>query len=393
MIPQRLFLSMASYRARLNGRASARSGQAKQRSAGERFFRPQIALLEDRCLPATMYSLAGDTAILNRPVLTGTLSSIVRELAESYAQSAPHQQLIVVYGLDSLGQMGMPTGTAWITWGADSNSIRVDFTSGFDQPMGPQSPGTSPSAPMVIVVTPPSNSSTPPRMPPSQDPGHTVSWWSQTPHPGVGALLVLPASSQTVSALPAGQSSTPVMLFLPQQATIVGELKPAHTIAGPAGPIYSLDALASIAAPVVANSSRDVAEVILSCACAPKLPGPEYVLPGEGVGFTPPPLRPEADEPASRDELVAMTNKILQEALVANESEQEEGPTFSGVVKAVAACAAVQSMWLGFRHLASIRTQELTGLRAEHSSWIWRRSKHFKQPAPGDIPESAPTGH
>ncbi len=390
MIPQRLSLSMARCRAWLAGRALPRSGQSRRSPEGRRFFRPQLALLEDRCVPTTMYSLTAGSMTISRPDMSGAFSSIVRELAESYEQPLSQQQLILIYQPEEYGQVGAPTGIGWMTWGANSNEIMISFMPGFDPSVAGHDLDMFSSGPMVIVVTPPSagpppppRGGPPPQTPPADAPAQTVSWWSQTPHAGPGELLLLPAANQTISAIPAGQSSTPVMLFLPQQTAITGDLKPIHAIAtGTPASDLSTGLLASTSPPAAMARTRNGADRNSSRIPRTQQGESDDFVRSEGVALVRPNLDSDLGKQLTQDELIALTRKILRESSEAN--PEDNGSRLNIIVKAGAACAAVQSVWLGFRYFAAARTRNHTGLRGEGSSWIWRRRQNRSLPAAGD---------
>jgi len=91
----------------------------------------------------------------------------------------------------------------------------------------PPASATSPTPPPTLP--PPLNPSAPPAptrpisgvptgLPPEQNRG--ISWWSQTPHPSQGPVIVLAVPYGTLTSVPTAQASTPVFRNLPAQRCI-----------------------------------------------------------------------------------------------------------------------------------------------------------------------------
>jgi hypothetical protein len=292
------------------------------------------------------------------------------------------QQFVIVVGAD-WSNLGMPIGFAMITPTGTPGEYSCTF-----YPAGPLGPNdTQPSVPssdpFVIYVPPPPPSAPPPKAAQGDGPGHAVSWWSQTAHPGVGVLFVLPGSVSTVSSLPVGQANTPVVLFLPQQTPVAGEIKAVNPNPRVIVPEAMLEALASRS--FLSSNQQPCAAITLA----------NFQSPGRGVerrdcstaesssNHSELPEEAGAAEVPSREELLALASKIVKESDVEQEAEEDSRRALT--LKAIAICAAVQTLWLGLRQLASTRDQKVADLGNEKRSWVWKRATGLKLfPLSGD---------
>jgi hypothetical protein len=167
-------------------------------------------------------------------------------------------------------------------------------------------------------------------------------------------VIVLAIPYGSLSSLPSAQNNTPVVLFISSPAPHTAENKPLQangsvTLPGLIEQLVALELLSS-------KGKRQAIEPrLVALASSPQQDVAEDGEPQANLDLCVP--MDDADLPAppplSRAALLAMTDKILQEN---RPLPNETGSSARAMtIRAVIACAAVQTAWLALRHFATGR--------------------------------------
>ena len=374
MIPERLFQSIANCRTWLARRARPASGRISQTRGRRHGTRPELFVLEDRCLLTTASYVISGSAIAFDKGSTGLSATALAEAME-YASSLPAQSNRVVvmvvngntefpFGIIGYGTLSQITSSGSYTLTLDSP---VEMPNDF-----PSMPTSSQPSGGVFIIVPPMPQNPPPQTPVMPDASRPLAWWSQTSHPTSGVLLILANPNGAVSSVPAAQPSTPVALFLqqpqsaadPGPARLVGDV----TVLDRASDMFALAASASTSRMTERNLTAWIARNL-----APGRNGPGEVdeVFSENALAVAPFARPLAAP--TKSELLALTDKILEEYAPLPSKGDEPKDVIS--MQAVAACAAVQTAWLLLRHVAIARTKKLPTDQDQQRGWSWKTAR------------------
>jgi hypothetical protein len=252
----------------------------------------------------------------------------------------------------------------------------------------PENPPASPTPPPPL--SPPLNPSVPPvpqppirpipgvptGSPPEQNRG--TSWRSQTPHPSQSTVVVLVVPYGTLSIVPAARASTPVYLFSSSQVTFatheaVPEVSSSFMLPSLVERMVALELTAFLASGQAEGNEIGVEGLCVLPAVALEPPPTFMEDPTESESENVDESTGKAKPAPTRAQLLAMTDRILQESSQKVDEAESSAGVFS--FHTVIVCAAVQSVWLGLRQLATRRVQETRSDGGEPYTWSWKRSK------------------
>jgi hypothetical protein len=369
----------ASISAWLHGLASP-SGSRRSRARSCRpklssYFRPQLQVLEDRCvLSTTNIGHTISDASLSTKDATEKPSAVVTSTTKGATNAAPGQQLAEIILADSAFS---PQGAI-----VNSNIFFYPGTASFTFVMVPLSRGTNgPQIAQVatynVVISFPTNSATHAtttfQVSLAVEMNRGIAWWSQTTHPGTNTPVALAGTGPTLSSVPPAQASMPVVVFLPPTSSGTSEdaaPRPmmAVIISALAKELVALEMSKIPGTPKDADHHEAVLNGMQDDRSG--LPAPAET---QQAASQIPSKATQVQSAPSRAELHALTQKILAEAAPAADAEPDPRIGFS--IRALLACAAAESTWLVLRNLATTRAPLPADDEDGHRVEIWKKPK------------------
>jgi hypothetical protein len=310
----------------------------------------------------------------------GGLVAIARDWAQGIKVDLPPRQFMILVGLDFSGNLGGVLGAGWVSGAADGAHSFSSFEESPGKAADSQPQASTSSAPLVIVVSPvvPNGAAAPAA--PAAEITQSSAWWSQTPHPTVGVVLLIPVSDRAISALPNVPTISPGVLF-PPQSPGVARLETGRSFA-----VSRLserwDVLAGRGHEPARSRSMGTASLSASSSIFPDRHA-NRPAPGGPLEPTDSTSHSSPDTVPTRDMLLALAEKIIQESH-RSPTEPEVDLTVYHVLKVVACGAVLQTTWLGLRTFAASRTPDGNRLGREIP-----RLKHLgqNQEIAEDVPE------
>ncbi len=379
MTLEKLSRSFSRCRAWFGDRLALGSQRAQsRRSMSNRSFRPQLVALEDRCLLSTASNALTAPAVTNKHDTAKTAANVARPSTVASADQILNGEYVIII----VGESGVSISPIFVTamgyaYAVNGSAIALSL---------PRWSGVSLSAPQTasynaIAQSPTANSNTSSlhfsagaQGTPGSDFNREIAWWSQATHPSSEPEFVLTTGNAPLSAVPAAQASTPVAQFLPLRTGGESEEKLPRPVTAliVSALVREMVALEMINPTLTRkeDESRSLPSRVL-----PKPTTGSDLSNEEPMGDAPPlpPKRTEPKAPPSREELLALTDKIL----VDYAAPQEPAWEFSDLllIRALLAGSAAPAVWFALRHLASQRATRLSNEQQRRFEWSRKRTQ------------------
>jgi hypothetical protein len=309
---------------------------------------------------------------------TATLSPATTPADWNLGQHGLTAQLVVILSPNWAPSQAAMVAFATYVENVSSGFIALNFSTSADTtPAKPVQPPIGASG--VPPVTPPPVVRPPQGGPPAPIPEsvRAIPWWSQTAHPGPGPVVVLAIPYGSLSSLPSAQGATPVVLFISSPSAHLAENKPAQVsgvtvLPGLIEQLIALELLSSRWQTPQRNESLLAVGPAPVEAVGDGLDASEQQSPLE-AGEMGDEFATQQCRPPSRAQLLAMTEKIMQGNQPVSDGADASPRAIS--IRAVIACAAVQTVWLTLRQFATSRAPSTRFDRIQLKNGDWKNSK------------------
>jgi hypothetical protein len=376
MKPRKLPASLYAWLHRLacpidTRRSRSRSGRT--RASG--YFRPELQVLEDRCVLSTtsVNSTIRDASLSSKEAAAKPLAVITSTTKGATDADADREAAVIIWAENSWSAQGAIANSNVVFY-ADAASYSVIMMPLVRGTIGPQ---IAQITTYNVVISFPANSSTHAattfQVTVAVETNRGIAWWSQTTHPSTNPPLALTGIGPTLSSVPSAQASTPVVLFLPPGSNATSE------DAAPR-PLLSM-IISALAKDLVALETSEIPGARGSADYREAIFGG---IQGARTGLRAPaetrhslslePSRTVPSKPApTRAELLALTERILADNAPAAEQEPDLKIGFS--FRALLAFAAAEATWLTLRYLSTNRGPLPADDEEEHRVGIWKKPK------------------
>jgi hypothetical protein len=363
MIPTRLSLSLSRCRSWLFGHAPAqRPRHGRRHHSGSGFFRPQFQALEERCVLSTVHSPLVEAALPSKGNTAKPSAALTAAAFLSATAKATSNQVAGILAWDS--QSTTTNGAIALSAIPGSPTTASALPPTVNQvgapPVALSAPGrvVVPPAPVPIHAAPVVHAT------PLLEPSSSMTWSSLTNHPGLDSAHILTTPTMGIGSVQA-QMTTPVAEFLPGARAGQEDPTPALGVLLLSLLEEKCLALELIALTGTTNQDDKSSTVLESQSWSPV---PCLLMDRDSEKASEEKEKLAQAKPApTRAELLAVTDKILQEYAAA--SEPARASVGAITLRAVVACAAAQTFWLTLRRLAVSRGDQ-TPLKSDESAAV-----------------------
>ena len=376
MKPRKLSAPISTWLHWLAGSSDSRPSRSRSgRSKANGYFRPELQVLEDRCVLST-------TSISHTISDTSSSAKVATAKPAAVITSTTKGAVIADAGTQIAEFILADSAFSAQTAIANSNIIIYAGTASYTFVMVPTARGTigaqvAQITTYNVVISFPSNSSTHAtttfQVTLAVEMNRGIAWWSQTTHAGSNPPVTLSGVGPTLSSLPPAQASSPVVLFLPAPSNGTSEE------AAPQ-PMMSM-IISALAKELVALELSDIPGARKDADYPEAVPRGTQ---GERSGLLAPTetqnrgslevaTAKQGQSALTRAELHAMTDKILAEAAL--RAELEPDPKIGFSMRALLALVAAESTWLMLRYLATTRAPLAADDEEEHRVGTWKKPK------------------